>query len=496
MKRLFLLITAASLIVSSHAQSASEVMQQMAESELLNTSLFGVYARTSDGQVLLERNSRTKMQPASNMKLITTGCALTRLGPDFRFETRLAHSGTVKNGVLKGDLYIVGGGDPTLGAPDSIATPKNELFETWKKILSDAGILRIAGRIIGDGRFLPGEDGRNSWSFSEYGGNYSTGMNGLCFRKNAIKFKISPTEEGSALDAEMLEPVLPWLPVDVLAKTGKNGSRRAVYAYANDMAPAIQIRGGIPVGGKPVNASFANKYGAMTAAAEFCSYLVSRGVKVKGGFADIDRHGLVRDASFKTHEPAAAQSGLTIIGSTYSPVLSRIARETNHRSDNFYAEALLRALAVRGGEDSYRKGWAEERAILSGLGVDVNNRIRIDDGSGVSKLNYVSPEFFVDYLQAMQTSPSYGAFLASLPSPGSNGTMKPLLKDEPAELKARIKLKSGGIAGVCCYSGYIFPAEEGGKTVYFSIMTGNSTSARSAVRVEIMKLIAALAHEN
>ena len=496
MKRIVILLTAAVVSLAASAQSAQDVLDSMVSGELLRTSLVGVYVRTASGQVLLEHNAQTKMQPASNMKLITTGCALHELGPDFKFETRLAYDGTIKKGTLKGDLYIVGGGDPTLFASDSIAAGKDEVFAQWKEILTAAGIRNIAGRVIGDGRFLDGEEGRTTWSFSEYGGSYSTGMTGLAFRKNLIKFRISPGAEGEELTAEMLEPVLPWLKVDVVATTAAGRSGKNFAAYTNDISPVIQFRGSIGADAKASNVNVANKYGAMTVAYLFSEYLKSEGMKVKGGCADIDRHGRIRDTSFEQHETAVSQDRLYVIGSTFSPCLARIARETNHRSDNFYAEALLRTVGrLRTGEDSYRRCWAEEKKILAGLGVDTANRIRLDDGSGVSKLNYISPEFFTDYLQAMMASPNFGAFRASLPGPGSNGTMKPVLKDLTPAQKARIRMKSGGIAGVCCYSGYIFPEKEGDEVILFSILTGNATAARSDVRAEIMRLIAALVNQ-
>ena len=133
----------------STAQAASGVAQRYVDlvtsSDLFIDGQVGVLAVTVGGDTLVSHRSQNRLLPASNMKLISTGMALHYLGAGFRYETTLAYDGTVADGVLKGDLYIVGGGDPTLGAKDSIATPVNDLFARWKELLEQTGIRRIEG---------------------------------------------------------------------------------------------------------------------------------------------------------------------------------------------------------------------------------------------------------------------------------------------------------------------------------------------------------------
>ncbi|MBR4408325.1 MAG: D-alanyl-D-alanine carboxypeptidase [Bacteroidales bacterium] len=124
--------------------------------DVLGTSSWGVVAMRADGDTIVSFNGRRRLVPASNVKLLTTGLAMNELGADFRFRTSLAYSGRIEGGTLKGDLYIVGGGDPTLGSKDSIAVATDALFASWKAILDKAGISRIEGRVIGDGRYFDG----------------------------------------------------------------------------------------------------------------------------------------------------------------------------------------------------------------------------------------------------------------------------------------------------------------------------------------------------
>ena len=100
---------------------------------------------TGAGDMLAEHNSDKMLLPASNMKLISTGAALFSLGPAYRFATEIAHDGYIKDGILHGNLYIIGGGDPTIGSKDSLATDLNTTFSQWTNVVRNAGIKEMAG---------------------------------------------------------------------------------------------------------------------------------------------------------------------------------------------------------------------------------------------------------------------------------------------------------------------------------------------------------------
>ena len=134
------------------AQSLQQMVDQAVTVEPLKGAVVGVMVQDMSGHVVAQREAGRRMVPASNLKLITTGTALHALGPDFRFETGIGYTGEVDaDGTLHGDVYIVGGGDPTIGVADTVAVKPDALFWRWKSLLKDAGISRIDGRIIGDG---------------------------------------------------------------------------------------------------------------------------------------------------------------------------------------------------------------------------------------------------------------------------------------------------------------------------------------------------------
>jgi D-alanyl-D-alanine carboxypeptidase/D-alanyl-D-alanine-endopeptidase (penicillin-binding protein 4) len=220
--------------------------------------------------------------------------------------------------------------------------------------------------------------------------------------------------------------------------------------------------------------------------------------------------------------PAPASS-LTLLGSSFSPTLDRIAYETNHASNNLFAETLLRTLGKELRQSAcYDSSYVALDAVLKELSVDVSRGVKVQDGSGLSRQNYVSADFLCRFLDAMMDSPSYGSFLASLPSPGGNGTLQYNMKGQPLALRERIKVKSGSMNGVRCYTGYILPAgytlpsagrslssgsslpsadgslpeEIRSKTIVFSILTNNCTSPTWKVRPLLDKIMVTLASAN
>ena len=128
--------------------------------------------------------------------------------------------------------------------------------------------------------------------------------------------------------------------------------------------------------------------------------------------------------------------------------------------------------------------------VLESLVPGTLDGLRIEDGSGLSRLNTVSPAFLAGFLRAMTRSRGFDAFLASLPKPGE-GTLSTLLPKLPADQKNRIRVKSGSMDGVLCYSGYILD-EEGKPSRVFSFMVNGATAKTAVVRETLGALIEAM----
>ena len=473
------------------AQTLQQKVDRAAAREPLAGAVVGVMVQDMDGKVLAERESGRRMVPASNLKLITTGTALHVLGPDFRFKTEIGYTGTVdEDGTLHGDVYIVGGGDPTIGVADSIAVKADALFWRWKTLLKEAGISRIDGRIVGDGRAFEGHLENQTWSYDDTGTYYGAGCNALSFYANAVDYSVSAGVEGGPVNVVQRYPDTPWMHFGNLTVTGPKGTGNSLYLYTTDLAPYAEMRGTFAVGRSPKTEHFANKYGALTCAYYFWQNLQATGWEVTGGYADIDRGGYVRGADFV---PACKAGTPAIIGSSYSSALSKIVRIANVRSDNFYAESIVRQMGERASGvavyDSCRVAVYDALAGLMG-GTGALDGLHLVDGSGLSRLNTMSPQFMTAYLRAMTRSSGFDAFLASLPKPGE-GTLSSLLPKLTAEQKDRLRLKSGSMDGVLCYAGYVLDGE-GNPKYAFSLMVNGATVSSTTLRNTLGTLIEAM----
>lgn len=460
---------------------AQQYIGKMLSQGPLKGTVVGISVQDMQGNKVASLNEGLRMTPASNTKLVTTGCALHALGPDFRFRTGLGYTGTVKDGTLEGDLYILGGGDPTIGAKDSIAYRPEALFWKWKTLLRGAGIERIHGRIIGDGSAYEDHLEHVSWSYDDLGTYYGTGSNALCFYQNAIDYSVAAgAREGAPVSFVQTYPETPWMHTANYGVTGSVGSGNSLYLYTTDLAPYAQLRGVYGLDRKPKTEHFANKYGDLTCAYYFWKNLKETGWEVTGEYAQVDRSGRISGADFIQKDLAGKP---VEIGYTESPALSEIARITNWNSDNFYAESMMRAMGeIATTVASYDSCRVAVYEVLAGLGMPLEE-IRLADGCGLSRMNYLSATWITDYLQAMLHSPAAGAFLASLPAPGQ-GTLN-MIKIKGGE---RIRMKSGSMDGVLCYSGYIL--DESGTPAYtFSILTNNATAPVKEVRPVLLRFL-------
>ncbi len=457
--------------------------------EALRQAVVSVCARTAGGQTVVDIESGRMAVPASNMKLISTGAALHELGGDYRFETKIGYSGRIEDGILKGNLYIIGGGDPTTGSKDSIAVMLEKTFASWKKIICDAGISRIDGHVIGDGRYFEGMAEHPTWLWNDIGTYYGAGATGLMFYENMQSFSVSAgTETGDSVNIRPSYPQTPWMEFRYDCTTGGKGTGDQLYMYTSDLAPVAEVRGtfGVDRAAKRVDCS--NKFPEYTCASYFADYLESHGIQCTEGPADF---------KLCTDTERIPADSLSILGSTFSPSLKRIVFETNHASNNLYAESLYRILGkMKTGSACYDSCAVALNSTFKSLGIN-DTGAHIVDGSGLSRQNYISSDFLCRFLGAMMDSPCFDDFIRSIPSPGANGTLAYSMSKYPVSTKSRIKAKSGSMNGVRCYSGYILPGE-GGKdeTIVFSIMVNNCTAPTWTVRRLLDKIMASFAAAN
>ena len=402
--------------------------------------------------------------------------------------------------TLVGDLYIVGGGDPTIGSTSDCAQKLSETFSAWAAIIRSAGINRIDGRIIGDPRFFRGVPYCTSWQADDLGWYYGAGPTGLSFFENTQTFYVTPgASEGVAPFVRPHYPDTPWMHFNVSAVTTDPGTSNELSYVNSSFVPEGDFTGTFPVDRKGYTFEGTNRFGAYTCAYYFHNYLKKNGIVVTKGYGDVAPAGYIRTdlSSAAKGSAAPSQNLLCVIGSTSSPRLADIASDTNHQSDNFYAETLLHTLgAIMRGDSQYSACSDAASEALSSMGLDATS-INWCDGSGLSRHNFISPEFFVRFLKAMARSSVFPEYFASLPQPGGDGTLKNRMKSAPDATKERIHMKSGSMDGVRCFSGYI-TSRDGNPdhTIVFSVLTNNVTASSYTVYGILDDIILGLAAEN
>lgn len=436
----------------------------------LRGAYVGVLAVTADGDTLACHNADALFVPASNMKLVTVASALKCLGAEYRYETKLAVSGEIKDGTLYGDVYIVGSGDPTTAYPDS----PDRLFASWAKIIADSGIWRIEGKVIGDGSSFRGMKESPDWLFADIGTYYGTGVTGLQFAGNTLNFNVIPgSNPGSSLEITQVFPFTPWMDIVYDCTTGEKGTGDQLYLYTTDFSRKAILRGTFAAGKKPKTVRCSNKYPELTCAKEFYDFLSKSGLCAEG------------------YDQGKAPADASILGSTFSSPLKDIVVPLMRDSDNFLAETIFRTLGKeRFDDDGYASSVKAETMILESAGVTGLNDIVIDDGSGLSPNNLVSPAFLCRLLRVMLEKDPSGAFLNSLPVAGVNGTVVSFLSGLPDEVRHCIHLKSGSHTGVRTYSGYYFP--ENGTPVIFSVMINHGKASGQKLSSAASEIISSL----
>jgi len=449
------------LCVPAGAQDCRQQLNRLAE-ETFADCTFGAMFCYEDGTPIAAYCPDRKMNPASNMKVFTTACALEELGPDFKWSTNLAISGEIDDdGTLQGDLWIIGGGDPAIGTKERSA---EIYFSQWLEILQAKGIKNIQGRIVGDGSWLEGMREDPTWSYEDLGTYYGTCLSGLNFYENMQDFSVTAgAAPKDSLCIEATYPETPWMNWTFDCTTGDAGTGDKLYLYCDAASPCGVLRGSFAVDRKPKTIHCRNNYPEYTLANEFCKYLENNQIIVSDGAAMLQfSGGPARDQS--TLEIITETPDNTVmIGSTTSPPLIDIVRKTLDESNNFCAEMIFRTMGCMSSGSTTIE--AAEKVLESSIyGIVAKSgansdrtRLMVKDGSGLSTKNCFSPSLMCDFLRGEMHSAYFKQFLDALTPFGK-----------------RIRLKTGSFSGCRTLCGYILPNGSETRTIVFSIMVNNS----------------------
>jgi serine-type D-Ala-D-Ala carboxypeptidase/endopeptidase (penicillin-binding protein 4) len=417
-------------------------------------------ANAATGEILFSKNGRSGLAPASTLKTLTSATAFHILGQDFKWETRLAYNGTIKNGILNGDLLITGSGDPTLGSDRYSSTKPELILSKWLAAVKEAGIKKVEGRIIADDSLFGTQITPLGWIWQDIGNYYGAGATSLSWLENemGIRFKAGSNVGDKAPFIDQ-SPSISGLKIINEVTTGSAGSGDNVYAYSAPYTDVVYLRGtyGIDLN-KTIKISIPDP-----------PLLLANTLKNK-----LKEAGIISSAA-TTHRLLKAE-GKTInpavktIATHQSPALPQIVYWLNQKSLNLYAENLLKTIAIRqnkegnfeNGVDVIKTFWKDK------LMIDPNS-LNILDGSGLSPENRITTESLVKILQSIKKENWFNDFHESLP------------------VYNNIKMKSGSIRNALCYAGYHQTSD--GIPLVFSIITNNYSGSTSAIKQKIFKVL-------
>src|SRR5688572_29297963 len=203
--------------------------------------IWGISVYSLDrGEPLFTFNDTTLLVPASTAKLIALGAAAQSVGWDYRYETLLRATGPVVDGVVQGDLIVVGSGDPSIGGRGGTN------LSAFVEMLRTAGIRRIEGRVIGDDDALEEPRPQLAWAWDDLG--YPTGalFGALNFGENRMEILVAPS--ASPGEPATIAQQYAWnRPARNRAMTGPAGSMQLLWPEQRPGEPFVTIAGSIPL---------------------------------------------------------------------------------------------------------------------------------------------------------------------------------------------------------------------------------------------------------
>lgn len=429
---------------------------------------------------IYELNADRYFTPASNTKLFTTTLAMSLLGSDYRFRTTIETHGTLDSaGRLRGDLVLVGRGDPDFSnrripydATNPIDGDSDKPLAEMTDELVAKGLKEVDGDIVGDDSYFPYEPYPDGWAIGDLPEDYGAAVSAICFDDNGLDIKVTPGDQVGARAWASIEP-WPGYPVyDFDLTTGPPDSPPDFHTLIEAPGKYL-IRGSVPLGHATIDLGAAMPDPANYTAHVLKQMLIARGIRVTGEARA--QHGPPPPPSDASAQAPSASTVSTatppvVLAEHDSPPLIEIVRVLNKVSQNLHAEILLRTVAKeKAGIASLSAGLQIEQKFLTSIGIPVGD-VLVDDASGLSRENLVTPRAIVALLEYVEQQPWGSAFLSTLPVAGLDGTLQHRMIDTPAE--GRIQAKTGSVARTQAMSG--FATSPNGEHLIFSMFDNHN----------------------
>ncbi len=408
------------------------------------------------GEIIYKRNADKLFYPASDMKLFTTSASLLLLGSDYKYVTQIFTNGDITDSTLNGDLIILGSGDPTLSNRFTGGTT-TKIFEDWADTLISKGIKNVSGNLIGDNSSFDDLGLGRGWAWDNESDWFSAPSSAISFNDNTVEIDVKPSE----LNFPAIVTVVPNTSyVNIIPKviTVDGNTRTEINVTRQQGTGLITVLGRININDKKYIDHVAIENPVMYALTVMKETFLKKGITIDGYLTDIK--------NFSKH---ILPENLVPLIKHRSVPLYEIIKETNKNSNNFYAEQLLKTLGL----EIFNYGTAENgvkacRELFNNMGINPDNMV-MADGSGLSRLNLVTPRQIVNLLSYMYKTNEFDKFYSSLPIAGVDGTLVNRMRKTNAE--NNVRAKGGYNIGASSLSGYLRTVS--GEPIVFSMIVNN-----------------------
>ncbi len=460
----------------AHADLQSDI-DAIIDSPKTPAALWGIRIEESDSDtVLYSRHGDTPFVPASVNKLVSTAVALDRLGPDYTFETHLRFptAEIPADGVIRGDLQIIGGGDPTLGTAEGATGRK--FLQQWVKRLKKEGVKRINGHIVGVDDIFVEEPLGQGWAWDDEQYAFSAESSGLTIHGGTAGYRIEGNKKQRLRRKQIhLYPENEYLNTHVRITDEKRQvqitRRRGTNHFVIEVPESMRRN-------PPMSGKVTVKNPTDWTATLFKQALEQAGIEVKGKAVDSDY--------LRGFEPATG-----MVWTHHSKPLKEILSLANKRSINLVAEHLLRASGIQRDQSgavtqagSVQRGLQQTTKLLKGWEV-APHRYKVVDGSGLSRYNLIRPEDLVKLLKGMAAHPQAEVYRDSLARSGKDGTLTWRLRETP--LEGKVWAKTGTLSSIRAIAGYLKTPK--GKELTFAILVNNYASGSRKIRNRIDSIL-------
>jgi D-alanyl-D-alanine carboxypeptidase/D-alanyl-D-alanine-endopeptidase (penicillin-binding protein 4) len=502
-----LLVTAAIGQTPAPPATLAELQQRLTEhvtNPRFAAGSLGIKVVSLDsGKTLFEHDAHKLLSPASNSKLYTVALALDTFGGDYRIKTSLyAAAKPDRRGTLKGDLIVYGRGDPTINA----RLHGGDIFKALQPLvaaLTNAGVKRIRGDLVGDDSFFHGPPYGSGWSWDDMQNYYGAEISALTINDNTLKVLVKPGDSNGIPCRIMFSPATTYLIVSNRTRT-ISGERGSLNFYRPIEENVLYANGRFPISETNFTDDVTVHNPAGLFVAWFKEALARHGIKVSGK---------TRTANWLDRQAKPLDPGkLVELGFVESFSLRDLAREVQKPSQNLYTDLLLAHVGEmerrsptrrEGGEGTQRAGSeigapinSEDlgiralRAFLAKAGVPRGD-VQFEEGSGLSRNNLTTPNATIALLQYMSRHAEADAYLNALPIAGVDGTLRSRMRGTPAA--GNVRAKTGTLRWANALSGHVKTAA--GERLLFSLMLNRYVAPDNehTGRAEIDKIAVMLA---